>query len=254
VGCQRYICERNSIGQFSGSSSGECQRGSDFHSRYADLARDLLPDPLHNYVVVSAGTADNLQRTCDQQFWNTLASVPVTLNITGANVQQLEATTGSNGVATFIYIGTYAGTDNLQAQANPSGGSSLTSNQTSVTWVDYAAPPQAGSLTLNSIAIIGPAYGLYANATNSSGSPLYNANVGFYVTGAQTLSTGGATDTVGNADSEFNPLNSEPLNIVAVDSVNRMSSFECDQRSLASDSSDLCGSGGVITSPSRETP
>jgi len=28
-------------------------------------------DPLHNYVVVSAGTADNLQRTCDQQFWNT---------------------------------------------------------------------------------------------------------------------------------------------------------------------------------------
>ncbi|MGA2278657.1 MAG: Ig-like domain-containing protein, partial [Terracidiphilus sp.] len=150
-----------------------------------------------------------------------LSNVPVTLNITGANAQQLQTTTDSTGTAAFLYSGLNAGTDSLQAQALLSGQPDLASNQTSVTWVNYATPPQAGSLTLNNIAIIGSTQGVYAMVTDASGHPVYNADVGFYVTGAETFSKDNTTDTTGRADFGFNHTNSGTINIVAVDSINR---------------------------------
>lgn len=57
----------------------------------------------------------------------------VALIINGANQQQLSATTGSNGRATFSYSAVNAGTDSLQAVANI-GGLGAFSNLVNVTW------------------------------------------------------------------------------------------------------------------------
>ena len=77
-----------------------------------------------------------------------MPGVPVTLDVTGANVQQLEATTDSTGTATFMYSGTNAGTDNLQAQALPSGEAELESTQSSVVWTNFATPPSASQVLI----------------------------------------------------------------------------------------------------------
>jgi RHS repeat-associated protein len=151
-----------------------------------------------------------------------MSNVPVTLYVNGANVQQLQATTDSKGTATFLYSGANAGTDNLQAEAYPSGEGSISSGQTSVTWTNYAPPPQAGKLTLNYISCVNNLQGYFVFATDASGHyPVFDANVGFYVSGADSLSQGATTDITGQAAFGYYHLNTGAFNIVAVDSVNR---------------------------------
>jgi len=82
--------------------------------------------------------------------------VPVTLNVTGANAGQYQATTDSTGTAVFMYSGANAGMDYLLAQALPTGEASLTSSQTSVTWVNYPAPPPAARLDFNMLRLSVP--------------------------------------------------------------------------------------------------
>ncbi len=63
-----------------------------------------------------------------------VASLPVTLTITGVDPQQLTATTDPTSQALFTYTGTRGGgTDNLQAQATLSG-MPTTSNVATVPW------------------------------------------------------------------------------------------------------------------------
>ena len=150
-----------------------------------------------------------------------MPNVPVTLNVTGANAGQYQATTDSTGTAVFMYSGANAGMDYLLAQALPTGEASLTSSQTSVTWVNYPTPPPAGTLGLQYVATVGPVQGYYVTATDASGSPIYNAAVGFYETGADTLILNGTTDITGHVNFQFSHVNSGTYNLVAIDSVNR---------------------------------
>ncbi len=184
-------------------------QGAYFPTMYTTLSSYPVGQPIQFSVLVTNGSG------------TPVSNVSVTLNVTGANVQQLQSTTDSTGTAVFMYVGTNAGTDNLQAQANPIGVANIESGSAIVTWVNYATPPAAGSLALSSIAVEGSSQGFEATATDASSNPLYNANVGFYVSGAQALSQGSTTDTTGHADFEFNHTNSGTLNIIAVDTVNR---------------------------------
>ena len=70
-----------------------------------------------------------------------MANVRVTLNISGANPQTLQATTDASGEAAFLYTGANAGADSLVAQAFPAGNGVLTSELGSVTWVSRPTPP-----------------------------------------------------------------------------------------------------------------
>ena len=153
-----------------------------------------------------------------------MPNVPVTLNVTGTNMQQLQATTDSTGTATFLYSGSNAGTDNLQAQAFPSGEGSFVSNQTSVTWTNYGPPLKAGTLTFAPNEILGPGNGqvyiMVAKDASEPPKPILDANVGFYVSGANVLSQGGMTDINGQIPFSFNHSPGS-YNIVAVDSVGR---------------------------------
>jgi RHS repeat-associated protein len=151
-----------------------------------------------------------------------ISNIPVTLNISGANVEQLEATTDSTGTATFIYIGSNSGIDNLQAQALSTGEDTLVSGQAKITWADYATPPTAGSLAFLPNTILGPNNGqeYLIVAKDASGNPVFDTNVGFYVSGANVLSQGGTTDINGQVPFGFNH-NPGAYSIVAVDSVDR---------------------------------
>ncbi len=150
-----------------------------------------------------------------------MPNVPVTLTVTGANAQQLQVTTDSTGTATFLYSGANAGTDNLQAQALPSGEGSLSSGQAAITWTSYPAPPTVGKLTLNYISCVNNVQGYYVLATNASNNPVANANIGFYVSGADNLSQGATTDITGQAAFMYYHVNTGMYNLVAVDSVGR---------------------------------
>ena len=86
---------------------------------------------------------------------NAVPSLPVAVQVFGANAQTLSGTTGLNGLATFTYTGTFAGSDLLQATAFISGLRSV-SNQGSVVWVP---PGGSGSPLAPSISNPSPAGG-----------------------------------------------------------------------------------------------
>ena len=150
-----------------------------------------------------------------------LPNVPVTLNVTGANPQQLPAMTDSTGTATFMYIGSNPGTDSLLAQALPSSGTSLVSSQSSVTWINYATPPAPGTLNLQLLAHVEDAQGYEVLATDASGNPVFDANIGFYVWGVDNFQRSGRTDVTGHVMFTYNHLNPGTYNIVAVEPTNR---------------------------------
>jgi len=64
---------------------------------------------------------------------NPAVNLPVTLQVLGANTQTLNGTTGTNGLATFTYLGVLTGSDSVQASAFV-GGLRAISNQGSVVW------------------------------------------------------------------------------------------------------------------------
>ena len=150
-----------------------------------------------------------------------MPNVPVTLNVTGANAQQLQATTDSTGTATFMYSGSNPGADSLQAQTIPSGGTSLVSSQSSVTWVNLATPPAAGKLNLQLLAYVENAQGYDVLATDASGAPVFDANIGFYVWGVDNFQLSGRTDVTGHVMFHYNHVNPGTYNIVAVEPTNR---------------------------------
>ena len=165
------------------------------------------PIPFNALVTDAAGTP--------------MANVPVTLDITGANPQQLQATTDSTGMAAFLYSGSNAGTDTLEAQALPSGAPALLSSQSSVTWVNYATPPAQGTLQLNLLAYENNEQGYDVLATDASGAPVFNANVGLHVWGIDNFIQSATTDITGHAEFTYYHSTYGRYNLVAVESTNR---------------------------------
>ena len=150
-----------------------------------------------------------------------MSNVPVSLYIAGANQGQYQATTDSTGIATFVYSGLNAGSDILQAQAAPSGGGTLESSQTNVTWVNYPNPPPVGSLTLTMFAFVNNLQDYTVLATDATGSPVPNASIGLYVSGVDNFQLDGITDETGHASFDYYHVNAGTYNVVAVDSVGR---------------------------------
>lgn len=74
-------------------------------------------------------------------------NLPVSLRASGANEQQLFATTDANGHASFSYTGANVGTDTVQANAWVNG-IAVYSNEVSVPWTQGVAPPGDGPLAI----------------------------------------------------------------------------------------------------------
>jgi len=165
------------------------------------------PLPLTTFVTNSSGTP--------------APSIPVTLNVSGANPGQYEGTTNASGTAAFAYIGTNGGSDSLRVQASPSGQSTLESNQAAVTWTSYPNPPTSATLALSLYTNLGNGQFFAILLTDASGNPIENANVGFYVTGADTVTQSSITDVTGHVSFSFTHTQNGNFSIVAVTTVNR---------------------------------
>jgi RHS repeat-associated protein len=176
---------------------------------------------------------------------NPASNVSVTLNVTGANAQQLQATTDSTGMAAFMYYGSNPGTDSLQAQAFLSGTQSLASSQSSLTWISYPTPPPAGKLLLQLKEQLEDRQGYFVLATDASGNPVFNANTGFYVWGVDNFQVSGTTDITGQGFFNYYHGNNGTYNVVAVDSVNRNIVFSNAYNSQWTGLNS--SSGGIIT-------
>ena len=70
---------------------------------------------------------------------NPAASLPVTLAVSGANPQNLTATTNTSGIATFSYAGAVVGADVAQVTASVNGQGAI-SNQAALSWIATNAP------------------------------------------------------------------------------------------------------------------
>jgi hypothetical protein len=102
--------------------------------------------PLDSLVLTSGGNASHLTGQAasftvqaTDETGSPLAQLPVTVGVTGANSQTLEAVTDSTGKATVSYTGAAAGTDVLEASATLNG-MSLGSGQLTATWIVGQAP------------------------------------------------------------------------------------------------------------------
>jgi len=220
--CERSLSERDCIDKLPNQVAGQCRRRSDditggtlfqgayYPTLYTNTSSYPVDQPItfNALVTNSSGTP--------------LSNIPVTLYVTGANPGQYQATTDSTGTAAFMYSGLYEGTDSLLAQAFPSGQSGIVSGQASITWTNFPTPPPVGSLTFTDDRIYGPdnEQGFIVAATDASGSPVFDANVGFYVWGANNYSASGMTDVNGEVPFTFEH-NPGAWNAVAVDSVGR---------------------------------
>ena len=146
--------------------------------------------------------------------------VTVTLNITGANVQQMQAITDATGTAAFLYTGLNAGTDNLEAQATPSEGVELNSTTRTVNWTNYPVPSGPGSLALSFLSGVNNEQ-IYTLLTKDGyGNPVPDANLGYYVWGADNIAQNLKGDDAGNAAFNYTHVNAGPFNLVAVTTIN----------------------------------
>jgi hypothetical protein len=184
-------------------------QGAAFPTLYTSTSSYPVGQPIQFAALVTDGSG------------KPMPNVPVDLNVQGANPQTLTATTDSTGTATFIYSGAYAGIDSLLAQAFPSGAASIESGQASITWATFGPPPTAGSLTLSLYAVVNNEQAYAVLAEDANQHPEFNANVGFYITGADTFSTGAITDNTGHAAAMYYHANDGNYNVAAVTTIDR---------------------------------
>lgn len=144
-----------------------------------------------------------------------VANTPVTFSVSGVNPGQYSATTDSTGTATFVYTGAYAGTDTLLAQSG-----SLSSQTSNLVWQTYAPESTPTSLTLTYFTTDVDLQDWILYATDASGNPIANANVGVFVTGVDNFQVAVTTDITGHATFSYFHSNPGTYTIVAADSVN----------------------------------
>jgi RHS repeat-associated protein len=144
-----------------------------------------------------------------------VANAPVTFVVNGVNPGQYSATTDSTGTATFAYTGTYAGTDTLLAQSG-----SLSSQTGNLVWQTYAPESTPSSLTITYFTTDVDLQDWILYATDASGNPIANANIGVFVTGVDNFQVAATTDITGHATFSYFHTNPGPYTIVAADSVN----------------------------------
>jgi RHS repeat-associated protein/uncharacterized repeat protein (TIGR01451 family) len=90
-----------------------------------------------------------------------VANLPLTVQVFGANTQQLSATTDASGVAAFSYVGTVPGADQVQVSGFVTGFRAV-SNLATVTWTNPLQPgpnPQPSTGPPPSVTAVSPADG-----------------------------------------------------------------------------------------------
>ena len=100
----------NANGDKSSITGTQIVQGAYFPTLYTTASAYPLGQPLSFSVLVITGSGVPE------------AGVPVTVTISGANPGQYHSISDSTGAAVFLYTGSNAGTDTLQAEATPSGG------------------------------------------------------------------------------------------------------------------------------------
>jgi RHS repeat-associated protein len=199
----------NANGEQSDITGVQISQGTYYPTLYTTTSSYPVGQPISfNAVVTNASGAP-------------IPNTPVTLSVTGANPQQLQGVTDSTGTAAFLYSGIYAGADSLQTQAFPLGGPTLVSSESTVTWINYPAPPSAGTIALSLFAYINDVQTYTVLVSDSFGNPLTNANLGFYVWGTDNFVQTGTTDVTGHASFNYDHANPGPFNVAVVDSANR---------------------------------
>ena len=159
---------------------------------------------------------------------SSLANVPVILDISGPNSRQLQATTNANGEASFTYAGLNAGTDTLRAEAILSGQTTITSSETTVTWVAPNSLPM-GSLTLSPNSVqpqpAGGTLSFSVLAEDSFGAPIASLPVSLVISGADQEILTGTTDSTGNATILYRDQNPGTASVKAVSTINNYDTF-----------------------------
>jgi RHS repeat-associated protein len=151
---------------------------------------------------------------------NPVANTTATFSVTGANAQQLTATTDGNGVATASYTGQLAGTDVVQVSATPTGSTAITSSASTVIWTPNLTSSPTGNLQLTP-ASVGPAVAggnlvLTIMARDSSGLPLAQVGVGVWISGADNLRFEAVTGSTGKATVTYQNVNAGTSTIQSI--------------------------------------
>ncbi|MGA2891124.1 MAG: LamG-like jellyroll fold domain-containing protein [Terracidiphilus sp.] len=113
----------------------------------------LLPPPPPIALVAAAqppyitGSSQGFIATLEDQYGTPESGVAVTFTVAGVNGNTGSATTDSNGIASFAYIGANAGNDTVQATATVNG-QQLTSSTVSVSWTSFVPANAEGSVAL----------------------------------------------------------------------------------------------------------
>jgi hypothetical protein len=171
------------------AADGSCSYGSSLGSATLVLApTSVSPNP-------AQGSQQSF--TASFHFASVPDGTPVTLNVSGANPNVLQANTTS-GVASFSYTGLHQGIDNLTAAAMLSG-SPLTSNNSVVTW---AGGTDVTFLTLNqspTTGTTGQPVNLTANLTDVSLTPATELSGQLITFTLGSANCSASTDSNGNA-------------------------------------------------------
>ena len=142
----------------------------------------LLPPPAPITLVAAAqspyraGSSQGFVATLLDQSGAPEPGVPVTFTVNGANSSTGNATTDTNGIASYAYIGASAGTDTIQAVAAVNG-QPATSNSVSVNWTAPVTATAEGSVALSTGPTIGLA-GLLGAFTDVNGTVIEPVAVG----------------------------------------------------------------------------
>ena len=132
-----------------------------------------------------------------------VVGVAVQFTVTGANSTSGTGVTNASGEATFCYIGTKAGTDNITAFADRDADKTLDAGEPSASVKKTWVPGPAAKIVLEPAAATnttGQQHCVTATVTDAFGNPIANAAVVFSVTGANPrAATVKTTDASGKA-------------------------------------------------------
>ena len=167
---------------------------------------------------LTRGVGQQIQFTATLQnaSGNPISGTTVSFTVAGVNAQTLSATTDSYGHATVTYIGASAGIDTVQAQATPSGGSTINTGTSTVIWIPSATISPSGTLQLTP-ASVSPA----TVSTNTTFTVLARDGTGTAIPGLTiNLIAGGADNrqlqstTNGSGQATFTYTSSNPGTVV----------------------------------------
>src|SRR6266567_1267680 len=133
-----------------------------------------------------------------------IASQPVTLNISGANPQQLAAVTDPTGLATFSYQGASPGQDSLQASAQVSGVPEL-SNVVTMTWNPAPPTPTISTPSPADGAIVSKPVPISAVITAPAGQSITSWDVSYQAAGGPVVDLKPGTGAPPSTLATFDP-------------------------------------------------